>query len=92
MSWRQLLAADTDAELIAALNQEVGNSGWVELRGYYLTVLRNELDRRHFDYSAVDGLMAFPGRRRFALAGKQLVYSDDSAIPLYRNTLSDGTE
>jgi uncharacterized protein len=73
--WRLELGAQTDAELVAALNREVANAGWVRARGEYLRALRDALDSRGLDYSAVDGLAVYPGRRKFELRGRQLVYA-----------------
>ena len=72
--WRRDLAAETDLQLVDLLNREVGNNGWVSARAVYLKVLWDELLSRELDFSAVDDLARFPGERRFALQGEQLVY------------------
>jgi uncharacterized protein len=76
--WREELAASSDAKLVLALNREVGNPGWVRARGEYLIALRQALNSHGLDYSAVDGLAAYPGKRKFALRGRQLVYADQT--------------
>jgi hypothetical protein len=68
--WRRRLRAKSNEELIECLNREVRNSGWVELRAYYLRELSDELNWRGFDQAAVDGSTAFPGNRPFVLIGK----------------------
>ncbi len=45
----------SNGNLIAAFNREVGNSGWVGARGAYLIALRDEFDKRGFDYSIISG-------------------------------------
>ena len=74
--WRERLAEESDQELLASLNREVGNPGWVSVRGIYLMVLRRELSKRGWDLSSVDGLAVFPGGRRFSLEGERLVYAE----------------
>ncbi len=79
VGWRNELAASSDAKLVLALNREVANPGWVGARGEYLLIaLRQVLSSRGLDYSAVDGLAAYPGNRKFALRGRQLVYADQT--------------
>jgi hypothetical protein len=76
---RDWLARVDDQELISALNREVGNPGWGNARGIYLELLRTELNNRHLDLSAVGGLGAFPGKRKFTLISKRLVFADEAA-------------
>lgn len=71
--WHHDLAAKTDLQLVESLNREVGNNGWVSARAVFLKVLWDELHARGFDLSAVDELTRFPGERKFALRGVQLV-------------------
>ena len=75
--WTDYLAAKTDSELLVALNREVGNNGWVSIRGLFLGLLRRELSAR-FDLTAVGDLIHFPGKRKFALGGDRLVYADSA--------------
>jgi hypothetical protein len=74
--YRERLSSKSDMDLIEALNQEVGNPGWVSARGRYLVALNEVLHSRDFNLSAVDGLTAIPGRRKFRLDGKLLFYAD----------------
>ena len=75
-SFRERLAGESDDELVASLNREVGNNGWVSVRGLYLMLLRREVSKRGWDLSPVDGLAVFPGGRKFALEDGRLVYAD----------------
>ena len=74
--WRVGLASKSDEDLLIALNREVGNPGWVSVRGHYLRYLRDEIDRRGFNCSAVDGLRSYPGKRPFKLVGRRLLFAD----------------
>lgn len=86
--WKDIFAANSDQELVDALNKEVGCTGWVSARGNYLGTLREEMERRGFDYSAVAcgelhdtsdlpcAKLHIPGKRRFILEGKQLLFAD----------------
>lgn len=40
-------------ELVASFNREVGNNGWVGIRGFYDVALIDEFIRRGIDVSAV---------------------------------------
>ena len=73
--FRAALSNETDEELVASLNGQVGNPGWVSARGRYLVALHEELGTRGFDTSAVGGLLSIPGRRKFRLEGKRLTYA-----------------
>jgi hypothetical protein len=44
--WGQALRTKSNSELFASVEHELGNSGWVQLKGYYLLALRDELKRR----------------------------------------------
>jgi hypothetical protein len=48
-NWRNSFQSQSDEELIASAERELGNSGWVQLKGYYLKELRDELHRRGLD-------------------------------------------
>ena len=74
--FRRSLSEMTDEELIARLNREVRNPGWVSSRGHFLVALRAELATRDFDTTAVHGLQGVPGRRKFLLEDKRLTYVD----------------
>jgi hypothetical protein len=45
-NWRHSFQTQSDEELIEAAKRELGNSGWVQLKGYYLNELRDELHHR----------------------------------------------
>ena len=75
--WRTRLAGENNRELVASLNREVGNAGWVSIRGLYLRLLRAEVHKRGWDLSSVNGLNAFPGRRKFILEGGHLLYAPE---------------
>ena len=74
--YRKHLSMKSDEDLVTALNQEVGNRGWVESRGRYLVALHGELRSRDLDFLAVNGLNAIPGQRKFRLEGNRLLYVD----------------
>ena len=74
--YRESFSVMSVVELVVALNREVGNPGWVSSRGRYLVALNEALHHRDLDLSAVDGLRAIPGLRKFRLEGNRLLYVD----------------
>ncbi len=74
--YRELLSVMSIVELVVALNREVGNPGWVSSRGRYLVALNEVLHSRGLDLSAVGGLRAIPGLRKFRLEDNHLLYVD----------------
>jgi hypothetical protein len=66
------LALETDAELVASFNREVGKPGWTSSRGSYLAALRNEFKKRDFDFSAVGGADSLSLRVKIRVNGKAI--------------------
>ncbi|MGO9648566.1 MAG: hypothetical protein ACLPLR_08780 [Terriglobales bacterium] len=66
------LSSESDEELIARFNREVGCGGWVSARGRYLTELHQEFAKR-FDYSAIGNASALSLARKIKLVGKKIV-------------------
>jgi hypothetical protein len=51
--FRERFAKMTNGQLIDALNGQANNAGWVSARASYLAALRNEFERRGYDYRSV---------------------------------------
>ncbi len=65
----------SDAELVEAFNKDVGNPGWVSARAAYWTALRDEFDRRGFDYSSVGNAAEISLATKVKLIDKKIVLS-----------------
>jgi hypothetical protein len=63
----------SDNDLIGALNSQVGNNGWVASRATYFVALKQELNNRGFDYSAITDKGSFSFARKIGLEGKKIV-------------------
>jgi hypothetical protein len=44
--FRAAIAGYSDDELLEKTRRQLSNSGWVQLKAYYLRELRNEIERR----------------------------------------------
>jgi len=66
------LSSESDEELIARFNREVGCGGWVSARGRYLAELHQEFAKR-FDYSAIGDASVLSLARKIKLVGKKIV-------------------
>ncbi len=62
----------SDEKLIATFNREVGNSGWVGARAFYLTAMHEELEKR-FDYSNIGDKKSLSFAREIKLVDKKIV-------------------
>ncbi|MEO7201252.1 MAG: hypothetical protein ABIZ82_01515 [Candidatus Tumulicola sp.] len=64
--------SDSDEELVAAFNREIGNTGWVSARGAYLAALHDEFRKRGFDFSAIGDADSLSLRVKIRLKGKKI--------------------
>lgn len=69
------LSSESDEELIARFNHEVGCGGWVSARGRYLAELHDEFEKR-FDYSAIGDTSSLSFAHRIKLVGRKIVQFD----------------
>jgi|SRR5579884_313597 len=74
---RARFAADSDAELVAGFNREVGNPGWASSRGAYLRALRDEFGARGFDLTDIGGADEMFLGSRIKLHGKKKIVADE---------------
>jgi hypothetical protein len=44
--WRAAIREYSDEELLAETRRQLSNSGWVQMKAYYLRELRDEIERR----------------------------------------------
>jgi hypothetical protein len=72
---RRSFASKSKAELVAILNLETQNKGWVSRRAIYLKALREAFRSGRFDLTEVGNLDAFPGNREFVLEGNKLLWA-----------------
>ena len=67
----------TDNQLIATFNSDVGNLGWVSSRGYFHLALREEFEKRKYDYSTIGDKRSLSLKNRVKLVGKKIVFNSN---------------
>ncbi|MDO8569238.1 MAG: hypothetical protein Q7R89_00390 [bacterium] len=75
--FKKRFSAMSDEELIGAFNREVGNPGWTSSRATYLSLLREEFEKRGYDYSAVGGNGGLSLKNKVELVGGKTVVIDE---------------
>ncbi|MDO5105456.1 hypothetical protein [Capnocytophaga sp.] len=70
--YKRKFSQQTIDELIEAFNREVGNNGWVSIRGAYLKALREELVVRDLDCSDFIYENSMSLRHKIYLEGNKL--------------------
>ena len=68
---------NTDEELVASFNREVGSQGWVSVKGAYLEALRIVLIEREIDISSVHDGTSTKLDKEVILKDKRLVRIDE---------------
>jgi len=64
---------NSDSELIATFNREVGNQGWGSHRGAYLAAIHKEFLKRDFDISEIGNEQELSFKRKVELIEKKLI-------------------
>ena len=75
IEFRERFGNMTDEQLIAVFNGDVGKSGWVSSRGYFHIALREEFEKRKYDYSAIGDKGSLSFKNRVNLVGKKIVFA-----------------
>ena len=71
--FRQRFSQMSEEELIEAFNREVGNPGWVSVRGEYLFALQEEFARREIDFSAIGDETRMSLANKIGLSEKTII-------------------
>ncbi len=62
-----------DNELVKTFNREILNNGWTNTRAVYLTCLREEFNKRGYDYSGIRGKGEPAFGKKIKLEGNKVV-------------------
>ena len=63
----------SDEQLIGAFNGDVGNPGWVSARASFHAALREEFEKREYDYSAIGDKGGLSWNKKVRLIDKKIV-------------------
>jgi len=73
LEFQERFNAMSDEQLIDAFNSDVGKSGWVSTRASFHTALREEFEKRHYDFSAIGGTGRLSWNKKVKLIEKRIV-------------------
>ncbi len=63
----------SDQQLVDRFNGDVNNPGWVGARGDFHVAMRNEFDRRGFDYSSIGNQNQLSWAFRIGVEGRTIL-------------------
>ena len=75
--YRKLFSQMADEELIESFNNDACKQGWVSARGFLLSAIHHEFEKRGFDYSVLEDRNRLSLGHRVKLTGKKMEIIDD---------------